>query len=123
MNLVLLSAYYKNAPIVKFEPIFCKKVNLFCKMNPLGYCILLYNYSHKRTPFTVSFLRWVRIFTQWFNRWPRTANPSQTKVCLPLIKGQNTRILRQIRMQKRIQKIVPILRFYCFLGVSLHIKC
>ena len=27
----------------------------------------------------------------------RTANPSQTKVCLPLIKGQNTRLLHQER--------------------------
>ena len=45
--------------------------------------------------FAVSFLRWGRIFTQGLNRRPRTANPSQTKVCRPLIKGQNTRLLRQ----------------------------
>ena len=28
--------------------------------------------------------------------------------------------LHQIRTQKRIQEIVPVLRFYCFLGAFLH---
>ena len=29
------------------NPFFCKKVNPFCKMSPLGFCILLCNYSQK----------------------------------------------------------------------------
>ena len=43
-------------PFVKFEPIFCKKVNPFskkvnpfCKMNPLGFCILFVALSQKHT--------------------------------------------------------------------------
>jgi len=48
MSLVLLFTDYKNAPNVKIEPIFCKKVNPFCQMNPLEFCILFIVLSQQK---------------------------------------------------------------------------
>ncbi|MBR7177348.1 MAG: hypothetical protein IKD26_03975, partial [Clostridia bacterium] len=48
VSLVLLSADYKNAPIVKIEPIFCKKSEPILQNEPIRIFVSYYTITHRK---------------------------------------------------------------------------